>query len=116
MCRRYPGGEITWIHPFSALSIVLSPVFPPIGMIGTRKNYFSGWLLPISFCPSLTIMGRAVYSKYGSTMLSSVVFWNSDQILWFADAEALKAVTSDRYTFPKPVAMVSRATSLVWSN
>jgi hypothetical protein len=54
------------------------------------------------------MMGWAVYRKYGSTILSGVVFWNSRQILYLADPDALKIVMSDRYTFPKPIEAVSR--------
>jgi len=48
-----------------------------------------------------------VYKKYGSTCLSSVVFWDLAPIFWFADADAIKTITSDRYTFPKDAEAVS---------
>jgi hypothetical protein len=47
------------------------------------------------------------YERYGSTCLSSVIFWNSRVRYWIADADSLKTVTNDRYTFQKDVEAVS---------
>lgn len=56
-----------------------------------------------------------VYEKHGSTCLSSVKLWNAQVFYWFADAEALKSVADDRYTFQKDVVAVSGPSFLLFS-
>lgn len=47
-----------------------------------------------------------VYKKYGSSCLASTTFWDAQPTYWLADADAVKAVTSDRFTFMKDVEAV----------
>ena len=47
-----------------------------------------------------------VYKKYGSTCLSSVVFWNTLPVFWISDASAIKTVHSSRVVFVKDVEAV----------
>ena len=47
-----------------------------------------------------------MYAADGSTILSSVVVSGAKSVYWLADAEALKIVTSDRYTFRKDIEAV----------
>ena len=49
-----------------------------------------------------------VYKKYGSTCLSSVVFWNALPVFWISDADAIKTVHSSRTVFPKDMEAVGR--------
>ena len=51
----------------------------------------------------------SVYASDGSTVLSSIVIWGAKTMYWFADAEALRIVTSDRHTFRKEVEAVRLA-------
>jgi hypothetical protein len=48
-----------------------------------------------------------VYERYGSTCLSSIVFWNALPMFWLSGAEAIKAVSTDRALFSKDVEAVS---------
>ena len=48
-----------------------------------------------------------MYAKQGSTILSACVVWDGTPMFWLAEAEAIKAVTSDRFTFKKEVEAVS---------
>lgn len=48
-----------------------------------------------------------MYATQGSTILSACVVWDATPMFWLADAEAIKAVTSDRFTFKKEVEAVS---------
>ena len=64
-----------------------------------------------SVCPLLThhtrfILSLPVYKKYGSTCLSSVVFWNALPVFWISDADAIKTVQSSRVVFPKDIEAV----------
>jgi hypothetical protein len=45
----------------------------------------------------------AAYKEYGSTCLSSIIFWNALPIFWLSDAEAIKAVSTDQIHFQKDV-------------
>ena len=54
-----------------------------------------------------------VYKKYGSTCLSSVVFWNALPVFWISDADAIKTVHSSRVVFPKDVEVVGDISPLV---
>ena len=47
-----------------------------------------------------------VYKKYGSTCLSSAVFWNALPVFWISDADAIKTVHSSRVVFPKDIELV----------
>jgi len=47
-----------------------------------------------------------VYKSYGSTCLSSIVFWDALPTFWLSDAEAIKAVSTDRQVFSKDVEAV----------
>ena len=47
-----------------------------------------------------------VYKKYGSTCLSSAVFWNALPVFWISDADAIKTVHSSRVVFPKDIEIV----------
>jgi hypothetical protein len=49
----------------------------------------------------------AAYRSYGSTCLSSIVFWNALPTFWLSDAEAIKAVSTDRIHISKDVEAVS---------
>ena len=48
-----------------------------------------------------------VYERYGSTCLSSIIFWNALPMFWLSGAEAIKAVSTDRVLFSKDVEAVS---------
>lgn len=56
-----------------------------------------------------------VYKKYGSTCLVSATFWDAIPTYWFSDADALKTITSDRFTFMKDVEAV-RSPSILSRN
>jgi hypothetical protein len=49
----------------------------------------------------------AVYKRYGSTCLSSIIIWNALPTFWLSDAEAIKVVSSDRVVFAKDTEAVS---------
>ncbi len=55
---------------------------------------------------SMFLTQDTVYKKYGSSCLASVTFWDAQPTYWLADADAVKAVTSDRFTFTKDVEAV----------
>ncbi|KAL5522863.1 hypothetical protein ACEPAG_8881 [Sanghuangporus baumii] len=80
-----PGKHRLWMHPFHTAAIVVASIFPPKGWISHYAGKFS------------------LYAKEGSTILSSLVVWDATPIFWLADAEAIKAVTSDRHTFRKEI-------------
>ncbi|KAJ8693930.1 hypothetical protein PTI98_008872 [Pleurotus ostreatus] len=80
-----PGGEILLFHPFRTLSMVVGSHFPFPGQIGTYFGKFN------------------VYKKYGSTCLSSIVFYNAIPTFWLSDADAIKVVSTDRTVFQKDV-------------
>ncbi|KAK0495923.1 cytochrome P450 [Armillaria luteobubalina] len=44
-----------------------------------------------------------VFAKFGTTCLSSVVFWDAIPTFWISDADAIRIVSSDRKTFTKDV-------------
>lgn len=48
-----------------------------------------------------------MYQHYGSTVISSVTFWESIPTYWLSDADAIKAVSTERAAFPKDVEAVS---------
>ncbi|KAF8889572.1 cytochrome P450 [Infundibulicybe gibba] len=79
----WPGKSILWLHPFRSAAIALAPYFPFAGRIG----YYYG--------------GFSLYRKHGSTCLSSVVFWDSIPTFWFADADAIRAISTTRPAFQK---------------
>ncbi|EJC99090.1 uncharacterized protein FOMMEDRAFT_94151, partial [Fomitiporia mediterranea MF3/22] len=83
-----PGKHRLWIRPFQTLAIVLATYFPPRGWLA----HFGGKFSP--------------YAKEGSTILSSLIVWDGTPTFWLADAEAIKAVTSDRHAFRKETEVV----------
>ncbi|KAK0458736.1 cytochrome P450 [Desarmillaria tabescens] len=82
---RCPGAAILWINPFRTLAIVSGPFFPTQGKVGHYYAKFS------------------VFAKFGTTCLSSVVFWNAIPTFWISDADAIRIVSADRKTFTKDV-------------
>lgn len=80
-----PGGALTLLNPFRTLSLVLGPFYPFQGQIAHFWARFS------------------LYKKYGSSCLISTTFWDAMPTYWLADADAVKAVCSDRFTYTKDV-------------
>jgi len=85
----------------------MGTLFPPKGFIGDWYAKFSGQSV-LCWCMSYPIhsFSLLVYRKYGSTCLSSVVFWNALPVFWISDADAIKGVYSSRVVFPKDVEAV----------
>ncbi|KII87854.1 hypothetical protein PLICRDRAFT_54898 [Plicaturopsis crispa FD-325 SS-3] len=82
----YPGaGVLLWLDPFYSIALMLAAIYPRPGSIGHYSGKFS------------------LYDKYGSTCLTSIKVSSGQRYFWLADAEALKAVTSDRSTFQKDI-------------
>ena len=86
--RSCPGRHLLLLHPFDTIGLAFLPLFPLTGWFGNFQVRFSH------------------YAKQGSTILSSVLIWTGTPIFWIADAQALKAVTSDRFTFMKDLGNV----------
>ncbi|KAK0203616.1 cytochrome P450 [Desarmillaria ectypa] len=82
---RCPGAATLWINPFRTLAIVSGPFFPTQGRVGHYYAKFS------------------VFAKFGTTCLSSVVFWDAIPTFWISDADAIRIVSADRKTFTKDV-------------
>ncbi|KAK0220202.1 cytochrome P450 [Armillaria fumosa] len=80
-----PGAVILWINPFRTFAIVTGTFFPTQGKVGYYYGKFS------------------VFAKFGTTCLSSVVFWDAIPTFWISDADAIRIVSSDRKTFTKDV-------------
>ena len=103
--RVCPGGSFLWLHPFRTLSIVLGALFPFKGQMGYYFAKFS--------CKCLSYRGQdrclffTVYERYGSTCLSSIVFWSALPTFWLSSAEAIKTVSADRALFSKDLEAVS---------
>ncbi|KAG7448724.1 cytochrome P450 [Guyanagaster necrorhizus] len=79
------NAEILWINPFRMLAIVSGPFFPAQGKVGHYYAKFSA------------------FAKFGTTCLSSVVFWDAIPTFWISDADAIRIVSADRQTFTKDV-------------
>ncbi|EJD03464.1 cytochrome P450 [Fomitiporia mediterranea MF3/22] len=80
-----PQGGLIWFHPQLIIALVLAPVFPPRGWFAHYNSRFH------------------LYAKKGSTILSGLWVWYAKPMFWVADVEALKTITSDRYTFTKDI-------------
>jgi hypothetical protein len=57
-----------------------------------------------------------VYKKYGSAAILSVVFSNAMPIIWIADADAIKVITSDKQVFQKDTEIVRASLVLLMSS
>jgi len=88
--------------------MVTGPFFPPKRFMGYYLAKFSG-LSVLCWHISYLIhsFSLLVYKKYGSTCLSSVVFWNALPVFWISDADAIKTVHSSRAVFSKDSQAVS---------
>ncbi|KAI5121947.1 hypothetical protein M0805_002018 [Coniferiporia weirii] len=80
-----PGRHLLWMNPFRSASLIAAPFFPPRGWLAHYGGKFS------------------VYAREKSTILSALIVWDATPMFWLADAQAIKAVTSDRHTFRKEV-------------
>jgi hypothetical protein len=87
---------------------MLGTVFPFKGQMGYYFAEFSRKCLPLEV--SIRIDAFLVYKLYGSTCLSSILFWNAVPIFWLSDAETIKVVSANRALFPKDVEAVSLTT------
>ena len=47
-----------------------------------------------------------VYKKYQSSCLTSTTFWDAIPTYWFADADAINVICSDKFTYLKDVEAV----------
>ncbi|EKM76767.1 hypothetical protein AGABI1DRAFT_131058 [Agaricus bisporus var. burnettii JB137-S8] len=80
-----PTSALTLFNPFRPISLAIGSFYPFKNQLGNMFARFS------------------LYKKYGSTCLVSATFWDAIPTYWFADADALKTITSDRFTFMKDV-------------
>ncbi|PFH49572.1 hypothetical protein AMATHDRAFT_194702 [Amanita thiersii Skay4041] len=80
-----PGRAILWLHPFRSLALVTGSFYPLKGQMG---DYFAKF---------------SQYSEYGSTCLSSVIFWRAIPTYFVADADAVKFINNERHLFEKDV-------------
>ncbi|KXN84067.1 Putative cytochrome P450 CYP13A1 [Leucoagaricus sp. SymC.cos] len=87
-CFLPPGGALTLLNPFRTLALVLGPFYPFKGQIAWMWARFS------------------LYRKYESTCIVSTTFWDAMPTYWFSDADAIKVVCADRFTFTKDVEAV----------
>jgi len=74
---------------------------------------FSGQAVLCWHISSDSFLSFLVYKKYGSTCLSSVLFWNALPVFWIADADAIKTVHSSRVVFSKDIQAVGHFASSV---
>ncbi|PFH49568.1 hypothetical protein AMATHDRAFT_62875 [Amanita thiersii Skay4041] len=80
-----PGRAILWLHPFRSLALVAGPFYPVKGQMGYYYSKFSK------------------YRDYGSTCLSSVIFWRAVPTYFVADADAVRLINHERHIFEKEV-------------
>ncbi|KAF9443653.1 cytochrome P450 [Macrolepiota fuliginosa MF-IS2] len=80
-----PPGALTLLNPFRTISLIVGPFYPFKDQIACFFARFS------------------LYKRYGSTCLVSTTFWGAMPTYWLADADSVKAVASDRFTFTKDV-------------
>ncbi|KAF8730610.1 hypothetical protein AX14_005373 [Amanita brunnescens Koide BX004] len=80
-----PGKAIIWLHPFGTAALLAAPWFPRPGTVGYYSGRFS------------------LFKKYGSTCLSSVLFWSSTPVYFVADADAFRSLNNERRLFEKVI-------------
>ncbi|KAJ3571796.1 hypothetical protein NP233_g3521 [Leucocoprinus birnbaumii] len=80
-----PGGALTLLNPFRTFSLIVGSYYPFKGQIAHMGARFE------------------LYKRYGSSCLISTTFWGAMPTYWLADADAVKAVYSDRFTYLKDV-------------
>lgn len=132
MIAKRVAREITSVMNCNTLSLVLTLVVHQF--VSTPGRHHSPPPIPFSrnypglnlslqrpdgvvFCQFLTYVAflatfsrslilKTVYKKYGSTCLASTTFWDAQPMYWVADADAARAITSDRFTFAKDLEAV----------
>lgn len=124
-----PGLTTTRIHSLGQLmsSNGSRDTFPAFSVACSRHGFClsiqgSNWLfvrqvflsvLHLTLLPYSYIENFLVYKKYGSTCLVSATFWDATPTYWFADADAVKAIMSDRFTFTKDVEAVGSLSIMI---
>ncbi|KAF5358820.1 hypothetical protein D9758_008567 [Tetrapyrgos nigripes] len=78
-----PGRGLLWIHPFHPTSQLAAVVYPFKGWIG---HYYGNF---------------AMYAKYRSACISSVLVPKGVPIFWVADAPSIQVVSTDKTAFDK---------------
>ena len=105
-----PGKAILWLHPFYIAALITASWFPRPGNVGYYSGRFSRaftGLLTAFYHWSALKPVFAVFKKYGSTCLSSVVFWSSTPVYFVCDADAFRSISNERRLFEKMVDAVS---------
>lgn len=70
---------------------------------------------PFNNCGVLVyILVIAAYKSFGSTCLSSVLFWDLTPVFWLTDADAIKIVSYERQIFQKDLVAVTHSHFLVF--
>ncbi|KAJ7468039.1 cytochrome P450 [Mycena latifolia] len=78
-----PNAGMLWLRPLGPFSTLSAQFFPLKHQIG---SYFAKF---------------ALYARYGSTCISSVILWGSIPTLWLSDAQAIKTVATESTIFRK---------------
>ncbi|KAF5358819.1 hypothetical protein D9758_008564 [Tetrapyrgos nigripes] len=83
-----PGRGLLWIHPSHPMSQLTAVIYPFKGWIG---HYYGNF---------------AMYAKYRSACISSVLVPKGIPIFWVADAQSIQIVSTDKTAFDKEMGFV----------